>query len=994
LGRFLSVVVLSVAVLAMMVSAAESGIESGAGLPLWVVDAGEIRAIPGGLEMYMFAEGRIFLPGSDVNRRVLGASGLRWRELHGGHLTAKYGVMPVSVLRRIGGERRFERVALVGDMVFVLLESDDILFLREGRWACTVFEVPGRWRRELRPDRDLLGQDVDLLGQGGDLPGQDGGRLSLAVGESEEFQAAVKGGIEGLVQPYVDALDADSLLWTIQALQDFGTRYAYAENRREVAEWIRGRFLAMGFGEEEVYLDEFTLNGTIQYNVIAEIRGFAEPEQVIVIGGHHDSITPSGMTDAPGADDNASGTSAALEIARVMKAGGYVPDKTIRFGTWAAEELGLYGSAHYAERMKSEGETLSAYYNNDMISNNHLGRGMTWVEAFTGGEELMEFNILAIEQFTDIKVGGILWNQRASDHYSFYRNGFPAVGSAEYDFSPYYHSTEDLVRNIDKVYCREMTAITLVSAIARDRVPQQPGEYVLQDAGDGSTLILHYAEELPGDFEHFQVEVYQAGSGFQAEWVTTDTLILLEGLSEGVSAEVKLSIVDMDGNGSFPRIQTLEPRNLPRAPLGLDDTSTPEHVSIRWESNREADIAGYHIYRSETETESGVRLNVELIDSLSWTDISVESGILYYYRVAAEDLDGQTGDMSEAMTGRKLSFEDGVLWVNMFDIGTYSDLDPDSADVAAFTAAVLEGQRHQVMHSAEGRLPEVKDLGGYSDLVLSVNSIWFGEFEGKHALIEGLREFMSYGGNVFFNGFFPADVLSDAESGDPVYRDFLMDAFKVESSRRERYSMLGWADAVSLSLGDMAVNPERSLSYQGRDVVYSVDGLTAQRDAVELYAFGTEFDAGTSFGRLSGETIAVGYFGEERRAMLMSVPLYFFEEGEVRDLLAKLRDEGFTATSVDAAAAIEFRIESVYPNPFNASTEIRFQVPAAGRVDLAVYDLLGRELFSRRLETRSGENLFRWEGLNRSGQAVGSGIYLLRLQGETEAVTRKLVLLK
>ena len=88
-----------------------------------------------------------------------------------------------------------------------------------------------------------------------------------------------------------------------------------------------------------------------QPSVILTIKGEESPEEIVVLGGHGDSI--SGMfrqktNKAPGADDNASGIAALTEIIRTMVEGQYRPKKTIKFMAYAAEEVGLRGSMEIA----------------------------------------------------------------------------------------------------------------------------------------------------------------------------------------------------------------------------------------------------------------------------------------------------------------------------------------------------------------------------------------------------------------------------------------------------------------------------------------------------------------------------------------------------------------------------------------------------------------------------------------------------------------------
>ncbi|HSW68066.1 MAG TPA: M20/M25/M40 family metallo-hydrolase, partial [Bacteroidales bacterium] len=170
--------------------------------------------------------------------------------------------------------------------------------------------------------------------------------------------------LDSTIAHYVSLINADSIQAYMQALENFETRFCLADNRREVAEWIMNKFIS--FGYTNVVLDSFPFNRvwngqlheTWQHNVVCTKPGYKNPFKVYIMGAHHDAIVQSGgdpMFIAPGADDNASGVAATLEVARIMKSENYQPDHTIKFITFAAEELGLHGAWHYANNAAASG---------------------------------------------------------------------------------------------------------------------------------------------------------------------------------------------------------------------------------------------------------------------------------------------------------------------------------------------------------------------------------------------------------------------------------------------------------------------------------------------------------------------------------------------------------------------------------------------------------------------------------------------------------------
>jgi Zn-dependent M28 family amino/carboxypeptidase len=105
-------------------------------------------------------------------------------------------------------------------------------------------------------------------------------------------------------------------------------------------------------------------------NVIGMIPGSdpALAREAVVIGAHFDHLGRSGGTVHPGADDNASGTAALLEIAKAFAAGGRAPRRTVIFAFWTGEEEGHLGSAHYVRSPVWPLDRTPVYLNLDMIA--------------------------------------------------------------------------------------------------------------------------------------------------------------------------------------------------------------------------------------------------------------------------------------------------------------------------------------------------------------------------------------------------------------------------------------------------------------------------------------------------------------------------------------------------------------------------------------------------------------------------------------------------
>jgi len=97
---------------------------------------------------------------------------------------------------------------------------------------------------------------------------------------------------------------------------------------------------------------------------------------------------------------------------------------------------------------------------------------------------------------------------------------------------------------------------------------------------------------------------------------------------------------------------------------------------------------------------------------------------------------------------------------------------------------------------------------------------------------------------------------------------------------------------------------------------------------------------------------------------------------------------------VEIAGGQQFGVHANVPNPFNAMTEIRFDLPTAGSYEIEIYDVAGRRVIGYSGSGSAGTNSVRWDGRNEAGANMGSGVYYYRLQTGGRSVTEKMVMVK
>ncbi|MFM9613983.1 aminopeptidase [Streptomyces sp. V2] len=293
------------------------------------------------------------------------------------------------------------------------------------------------------------------------------GRPATAQPPSRELRSLLK------------ELDPNRIEATIRALVSFGTRHTLstqddpARGIGAARDWIQDRlrsYAAESGGRMTVELQSYVQEPAARIpvptritNVLATLRGSVTPERVHVVSGHYDSRVSDVMdavSDAPGADDDASGVAVVLELARVFAR--RRPAATIVFAAVAGEEQGLYGSGYLARQLKGAGADVRAMFTNDIVGSSTADDGsrdlytirlfaegvptsetpaQAAVRRSVGGENDSDTRQLArfVRDVADNDATGmrvrVIYRRdrylRGGDHIPFLENGYPALRFTE-----------------------------------------------------------------------------------------------------------------------------------------------------------------------------------------------------------------------------------------------------------------------------------------------------------------------------------------------------------------------------------------------------------------------------------------------------------------------------------------------------------------------------------------------------------------------------------
>lgn len=244
--------------------------------------------------------------------------------------------------------------------------------------------------------------------------------------------------------------------------------YAYYNELQAAADFLKTSLASAGYQVEQ---QGYVVDNQTYYNIEVEIRGLDRASEIVIIGGHYDSVITS-----PGANDNGTGAAATLALARLFA--GKKPSRTLRFVQFVNEEPPFFfsenmGSLVYAKRCKQRSEKVVAmlsletmgYYSDEIGSQQYpallgtiyplQGNFISFIGDLAS-ESLVKEAIASFRRHAQFpsegaalpsQISGVGW----SDHWSFWQQGYQAVmvtDTAPFRY-PYYHTKDDTPDKVD-----------------------------------------------------------------------------------------------------------------------------------------------------------------------------------------------------------------------------------------------------------------------------------------------------------------------------------------------------------------------------------------------------------------------------------------------------------------------------------------------------------------------------------------------------------------
>lgn len=274
-------------------------------------------------------------------------------------------------------------------------------------------------------------------------------QVPLSDFKTYHYQPKGKVAVNPRILDLVSEVRTANLQRTVDKFSSVEDRSAGAAGNRVIMDWSKREFEQLG------YASSFHCYEQNICNVIAEKRGTREPEKVILVIAHLDSV---GAAFA-GADDNASGAAGALEMARILAPLGSA--KTIRFVLANSEEDGLIGSSAYVRSLGASGMAqLELVIAMDMIGYN--SNGIMDLETDKEHEAMVQWYAERVRAYTKLR-SRIAMPAWGSDHVPFLRANIPTLLTIEYwdTKTPCYHQRCDKPDTVNYEYAAEITRVNL-----------------------------------------------------------------------------------------------------------------------------------------------------------------------------------------------------------------------------------------------------------------------------------------------------------------------------------------------------------------------------------------------------------------------------------------------------------------------------------------------------------------------------------------------------
>lgn len=269
------------------------------------------------------------------------------------------------------------------------------------------------------------------------------------------FQVALSQSLNPFHQSLSEQTSEQNIYNNLSEFVSYGVKETGTNAQANTLQWLISKYQSLGY--QNIEQQAINVFGYTSYNLIVTKQGTLYPDSYIILDGHYDTI------NGVGANDNGSGTSVILEVARVLKD---IPTEySIKFIHFAGEELGLLGSEQYVQNIvEPQNLDIKLVLNidqvggvagdiNDMVT---CEKDEDWPNSNNNQSATVTGQLANLmEMYSDLSTN--ISYAYASDYVPFQEAGFVITGLYETNESPFTHSPQDTLENMDPQYVFQIT---------------------------------------------------------------------------------------------------------------------------------------------------------------------------------------------------------------------------------------------------------------------------------------------------------------------------------------------------------------------------------------------------------------------------------------------------------------------------------------------------------------------------------------------------------
>ena len=883
-----------------------------------------------------------------------------------------------------------------------------------------------------------------------------------------------------VVQQIIDSVNIDSLIFFVKELSGEvptiinGTSQTILSRHRDQP----GNALAETYLKQK--LESYGLPVTIQNysstgnNVLATQLGTTYPNKKFIICAHYDAM-PEGPI-APAADDNASGTAAVLEAARILAQ--YTFPYTVVYALWDEEEQGLFGSKYYSTQAAAEGDSILGVINLDMIAYDSNSDFICWVHDRAVGSSIQLYNNMTeVNNRYGINLNLVQRNPGSylSDHSPFWDKGYAAILFIENgnDFNQYYHTINDRVQYFNKPYFLKAARLSLGTLAVLglnlnfDIIHTQITALITPVAINSSSFIstglqigsgslaprMYYrTKEYGGGFGNFiYVDGISTGGGnytFNIPALPNGTLVQYYIAAQDVNSTMvrtlpiggggfnppgstppttffqffvaDLTVVMSDDADSTTNWTSVGGWNLTSekytsAPTSFTDSPGGSYTPNTITTLRNTDqIQVLNVYNTFLEFDS--QWAIEYNYDYGQVQISTDNGTSWI------SLAGQNtvpGIGSPQPNGEPIYDGNQAIWIHeIIDISKYSNRQISlrfllkSDYTVNWDGWYIDNIKVSVFASILGQQPSIDKFYAKKDLDsvlfrIKLLDLYNHQFT-SHVICANLNSTQSdsltllddglhgdsLANDVVFGGYIPPRTAEGFYSLSLSTVDHQTNVY-FKSPDILRFTTAGPVVLDSIRFVKGATNYYNLKPYvrnEGSTVTISnaqirilcndpwVSALNTNAISLPAIAPGISIGASSWKAISYNDSIFPGYFNF--KVEIESDGWVYWIDSIKVNVITDVDDEVIMPSA--------FKLEQNFPNPFNPSTRIQYQVSSNSHVSLKVYDVLGNEITTLVNEEKKAGSY----EVEFNAEKLSSGVYFYKLTAGNFISTRKMLLLK